>query len=403
MVASFQAANWESASFLRFTTENNAKDEGDEDNNDDDPDDYDAYVNRQQRKAAAAGGGGAPAVDSNMNSVVDSLATARFAKRGKPLHWCEGFHCHCGIGAAAAPAVALPVDPNALFIGGDGFVRPPSDEAAALLLSFPQSVFDHIVLGLSPRPLRLVCRRWLSMFRSLRVHWLADSADTAIEAQLPRLEALVVLDLSHTNVSLVGLNTITRCASSLTFLNLAHCICLTDAAGTCDALAKVTRLRQIDLTGIALAPPHDAIVALASITRLQRLTWHDGVREFATSSLTPLPSLDAVKELLGACTSLRIQFKTSMPVVPSAVGAAVVATESRLSFVKPDAVKVLQRWPSCGVCSRLCFKTRTDAETRELLKCDICNALAVGADHLVCMQHTPKIVHCRLCHDASTD
>lgn len=244
------------------------------------------------------------------------------------------------------------------------------------------------------------------MFRSLRVHWLADSADTAIEAQLPRLAALVVLDLSHTNVSLVGLNTITRCATSLTFLNLAHCIGLTDAAGTCDAVAKVTRLRHIELTGIALAPPHDAIVALSNITRLQRLTWHDGVREFGTASMTPLPSLDAVKELLGACASLRIQFKTmttSTTPSPSPLVATVLAAESRISFVKPDAVKALQRWPSCGLCSRLCFKTRTDAETRELLKCDVCNALAVGDDHLVCLQHTPKIVHCRPCHDASTD
>jgi hypothetical protein len=246
------------------------------------------------------------------------------------------------------------------------------------------------------------------MFRSLRVHWLADSADRAIEAQLPRLESLVMLDLSHTNVSSAGLATITACAASLAFLDLAHCIGLNDAQTTCNLLSQATRLRQIDLTGIAIAPPVDAIVALTRITRLQRLAWHDGVREFfvhlpAPQPLPSLPSFDAVKALLTACPTLRIQFKTTIAhsnTIPEV--AAVQAPNSRMSFVLPHALKVLQRWPSCTTCARPCYLTRVDAETRQPLKCDICNAWPVGNDHIVCMQHIPKIVHCKFCHDVSS-
>lgn len=365
----------------------------------DEDDDYDLWIEKQEALCGTAAAAAAAAAGDGKPKALDR---ARLMKRTT------------NVAAAQAGAQASFPAEKLFHAGDDNFAHLPSDESAELLLSLPQICFENIARFAPRNVLKLVCRRWLCFCSQLRLHWAIDSTDLAIARQQLRIGSLVRLDLNDTTLSLVGLDTIARTATSLCFIDLSHCICLTDPVKTLSLLATATRLRQIELTGTAIAPPSDAICALTAIQRLQRLTF-DGVADIMwhETAASTLPSLAAVLTLLDKCSELRVQFRGAPPVIPAGTGTEAapaapcrqqvaldtINANSRVSFVRRNvpAVKV---WPTCRVatCSMPCFLATTHPATGEPLECDSCGATPKGSDFLMCKRHTTL---CGRCFEAS--
>lgn len=357
----------------------------------DDDDDYFAYLDKQAALQGAAAGG---------DAKVKPLDRARVMKRTTNVAAQSGVD-----GAASFPLEKL------FHAGNDNFAHLPSEESAELLLSLPQICFENIAQFGNRRVLKLVCRRWLCFCSQLRLHWVIDSTDLAIAKSL-RIGSLVRLDLNDTTISAVGLETIARMATSLCFIDLSHCICLDDPTKTLSLLATATRLRQIELTGTAIAPPSDAICALTAIQRLQRLTFSDGVADIMLheTAASKLPSLAAVLALLDKCSELRVQFRGTAPVIAVDAAAAPAApcrqqaaldavnANSRISFVRRN-VPAVKLWPTCrvGTCNMPCFLATTNPATGEPLECDSCGATPKGSDFFLCKRHN---TYCRPCYES---
>jgi hypothetical protein len=318
---------------------------------------------------------------------------------------------------AVAPA-AFPIE-RLFHAGNDEFAHEPSAGSVELLLSLPQSCFEHIGSfcdSAGKRALKLVCRRFLGHFQKLRIHWVADNADKSIIAQRARLSTLVRLNLSDTTITAKGLAVIAESATSLCFLDLSSCILLNDASTTLSLLATATRLRMIDLCGTAVAPPSDAICHLTAITRLSRLSV-SGCADVTVdeAAASRLPSLASVVRLLDACADLRVQFLGSAPVFETAAPALptpstqqtsldAINANGRISFVLCSALCTPRKtWPVCrapGCFDMPYYLIKTNPETGNALECDSCGAKPQpsGPDFLFCKRHS---TFCPPCYEAT--